>query len=909
MGENIMKPWEMNWDNTNETKTEDIKPWEKKWDTGNSTDFNVKNYNGTSLIGEAGEDAKPYSKMDLFLKNLFTFDVKTGAEVEERQANNPRIQALEKVRADGFDDVKWGEVGKSLVRGSLELGKSATASPLKIYGDWSMDERDTSLMTPQELKDVKYNNFKAQAYIKTGEYIEKLWDMGLKAEWLKEDEETFKGSFVENPSMTRVLSLGASAIPSIAFFGGTAKITGSRKAASILLAGADNDDLYFEAREAGESQNKALGLYATGTAGTAILEKYGFDQIFNQRVTAPLSKRIMSATLSEGFTEGFQTAYQNAVKKYGYDDTQDLFEGVIESVIAGALSGGAISTADAGYVKLQNARGKLKDKGATDEALDMMQEELARELSYHRDTIEPMFQSKITESLNNLEKFVKDNEGTAEAQKALKTKAELEEVYNLVNKSLVDNGVNAEVANADAKVWQGIALWGSQETGLSPMEYINQRMPKVQKKRLADFLNERERRIATGNESELEILRQDINRLKKGVSRKASKGLRLSQFIKQQGGINDDRGDIKSMGASVGLLNKNGISLDEATFKAWEAGYIQSTERPEINQLLDLLSDDLGNHPVYSFEDKTTEDNRQYYLALEQALYEAGADINKDSLEVINEKLKAYEKTLPKEEVIELDDFIPFQGGETKLNMSSALPQNIANKEVNVVRVDDSNIVDERTLRAKIQNLINNRASQETSDGALLSFINNVWVENKGKQRVAKHIAHSSLSGQQNSRSAAVDDILSLLRESAFVEASEENKGKNDYDKVLRFYVPIQINNGDIYPVRIVALHKKGEQSVKLTGDVYDVILEDKGVIKNQATHTNSAKNKSTSALEGQPDKISIANLLKNIKGVDKTLYRESYNPRKDIPSVRGGWTKDTFFFQFIKIPFYTIRC
>ena len=52
-------------------------------------------------------------------------------------------------------------------------------------------------------------------------------------------------------------------------------------------------------------------------------------------------------------------------------------------------------------------------------------------------------------------------------------------------------------------------------------------------------------------------------------------------------------------------------------------------------------------------------------------------------------------------------------------------------------------------------------------------------------------------------------DVLSLLRESAFVEASEENKGKNDYDKVLRFYVPIQINNGDIYPVRIVALHKK----------------------------------------------------------------------------------------------------
>lgn len=636
--------------------------------------INVKNYNGTSLVGELGEDAKPYSKMDLFLKNLFTFEVKSGEEVKENQANNPRIQALEKVKDEGFEGVKWGEVGKQLVKGSLELGKSITASPLKIYGDWAMDNRDTSLMTPKEADEVKFNNFRAQSYIKVGEYIEKIWDMGIKADWLKEDEETFKGSFVENPSMTRVLSLGASAIPSVGFFGGVSKVTGSRKVASILLAGADNDDLYFEAREAGESQNKALALYATGTAGTAALEKYGFDQIFNERVTAPLGKRILKAALSEGFTESFQAGYQNAVKKYGYDDTQELLEGVVESFIAGALSGGAISSADAGYIKLQRARGKLKEKGATDEALDMMQEEFARELSYHRDTIEPMFQTKITESLNNLEKFVKEHEGTAEAQKALKTKAELDEVYNLVNKSLTDNGVNAEVANADAKVWQGIALWGSQETGLSPMEYINQRMPKVQQKRLAEFLNEREKRVATSNESELEILRQDINRLKKGVSRKVSKGLRLSQFIKKMGGINDDRGDIKAMGSSVGLLNKNGISLDEATQMAWDAGYIQSTERPDVNQLLDLLSDDLGNKPVYSFNDNTKDDNRQYYLELERALDQAGADINKDSLEVINQKLNDYKSSFAREDVAqynpELDDFIPFQGGVSGIELS-----------------------------------------------------------------------------------------------------------------------------------------------------------------------------------------------------------------------------------------------
>ena len=502
-----MKPWEMNWEQSNTAiepaSATPAKPWEMNWKSAENPEIDVNAYNGTSLIGQPGEDAKPYSKMDLFMKKLFTFEVRDAAESQknnpklftfevhdaaESQKNNPGIQALEKIRRDGFDDVKWGEVGKSVVRGSFELGKGVTRL-LKIYGNWAMDNRDTSLMTPKEADEVKRNNFRAQSYVKISEYIEKIWDMGIKADWLKEDEETFKDSFVENPSMTRALSLAASALPSVGFFGGISKITGSRKVASILLAGADAGDIYFEAREAGESQNKALGLYALGTAGTAALEKYGFDQIFNERVTAPLGKRILKAAMSEGFTETFQTGYQNAVKKYGYDDTQELLEGVVEAFIAGSLSGGAISSADAGYIKLQRARGKLKEKGASDNALDVIQEEFARELSYHRDTIEPMFQSKITESLNNLDKFVKEHEGTAEAQKALQTKADLEQVYTDVSERLKKVGVSENVANADAKIWQGIALWGSQESGLSPLEYIKQRMPKVERTTYEQFKN------------------------------------------------------------------------------------------------------------------------------------------------------------------------------------------------------------------------------------------------------------------------------------------------------------------------------------------------------------------------------------------------------------------------------------
>lgn len=485
-----MKPWEMNWEQGN-TAIEPasatlVKPWEMNWKSAENPEINVNAYNGTSLIGEPGEDAKPYSKMDLFMKKLFTFEVR---DATESQKNNPRIQALEKVKNEGFDDVKWGEVGKSAARGFLEVGKGFTASPLKIYGDWAMDNRDTSLMTPREKAEVKRNNFHASLYKRLGESIEKLWDLGLNAEWLKLDEEIFKGSFVENPSMTRVLSLGGSAVPSIGWFGGLAKLTRSKTLASAMLAGAEADDIYFGAREAGASQNKALGLFAAGTAVTAAFDKYGFERMFSQKVTTPLAERVVNSMLSEGLTEGTQTLWQNMVKKYGYDDSQDLWEAVIESVIGGALSGGAVSTANAGYVRLQDVRGHLKEKGMTDNGLDQVQEALVQEMGFHREGLEPLFQTRIEQSLNKLDDFVKQREGTPEAQKALQTKADLEQVYTDVSERLKKAGIRENVANADAKVWQGIALWGSQELGISPLEYINQRMPKIESMTYNQFQN------------------------------------------------------------------------------------------------------------------------------------------------------------------------------------------------------------------------------------------------------------------------------------------------------------------------------------------------------------------------------------------------------------------------------------
>lgn len=461
-------------------------------------------------------------------------------------------------------------------------------------------------MTPREKKEVKRNNFHASLYKRLGESIEKLWDLGLNAEWLKLDEEIFEGSFVENPSMTRALSLGASAAPSIGWLGGLAKLTKSTTLASVMLAGADADDIYFEARKAGASQNKALGLFAVGTAGTAAFDKYGFEQLFSQKVTAPLAKRVVNSMLSEGVTEGTQTLWQNMVKKYGYDDSQELWEAVIESVIGGALSGGTISAANAGYVRLQDVRGRLQEKGMSENGLDQVQEALIQEMGFHREGLEPLFQTRIEQSLNKLDDSVRQSEETAEVKKAQQIKADLEQVYNKVFDRIKTSDTD-KVAAAQAKVVQGVALWGSQELGISPLEYFEQRFPRIERVAYRDFarrLNEAKRAGEVAEINLYEALKNPA--LLKGQKVKDTRQS-LTQFLKQNGGLKDFGGELKAMDADkqvIGLINnKNGRNLDDMALAAWEAGYFpQSSERPTVNELLDAIGEELGGRKRYNEE-------------------------------------------------------------------------------------------------------------------------------------------------------------------------------------------------------------------------------------------------------------------------------------------------------------------
>lgn len=159
-------------------------------------------------------------------------------------------------------------------------------------------------------------------------------------------EQAFEGSITEStaPLARIVYSASQSLAPNV--IGAAANMT---KAVALLQGISEVAPGYWAARDRGLSPIEAAALTTVAGIGTYKLEKLGLESIAgrNAAVRQALDtlgeSRLASAATAfaiEGGTEGLQQIYQNAVAA-GYTGDFDLFKGVLESVLAGGLSGGA----------------------------------------------------------------------------------------------------------------------------------------------------------------------------------------------------------------------------------------------------------------------------------------------------------------------------------------------------------------------------------------------------------------------------------------------------------------------------------------------------------------------------------------------------------------------------------------
>lgn len=496
---------------------------------------------------------------------------------------------------------KFGETqSKAVVRGLFDITGSL-GTMIRFYGDNMILQKGAFGLDDKTIDRI--NTF-GRGWQKFGSSIKKGSDFVLNSKTLELDKDIFAGDIIDNPSVTRVSSAIMSAAPSLLGMVGIARATGSAGLAYFVMGGVDSADVYEKAKETGKTQETANLLYTSSQAGTALIDRMlsPLEKIMGNSpstIWKKISQKIASG-LSEGSAEGAQTVWQNAVKKYGIDDTQSLMDGVIEAAIggfgSGALAAGTFNT----------AAERLKEKGATDRDIENISQAAIDYVQKHPDEINNIAFQQLNKGLDEFDKFVETHKGMPDAQKALQIKADLNEVYNKVFDRIKTSDTD-KVAAAQAKVVQGVALWGSQELGISPLEYFEQRFPRIERVAYQDFarrLNEAKRAGEVAEINLYEALKNPA--LLKGQKVKDTRQS-LTQFLKQNGGLKDFGGELKAMDAGkqvIGLINnKNGRNLDDMVLAAWEAGYFpQSSERPTVNDLLDAIGEELGGRKRYNEE-------------------------------------------------------------------------------------------------------------------------------------------------------------------------------------------------------------------------------------------------------------------------------------------------------------------
>lgn len=123
-------------------------------------------------------------------------------------------------------------------------------------------------------------------------------------------------------------------------------------------------------------------------------------------------------------------------------------DGVIEAAIggfgSGALAAGTFNT----------AAERLKEKGATNRDIENISQAAIDYVQKHPDEINNIAFQQLNKGLDEFDKFVETHKGTPEAQKALQTKADLEQVYNKVFDRIKTSDTD-KVAAAQAKLFRG----------------------------------------------------------------------------------------------------------------------------------------------------------------------------------------------------------------------------------------------------------------------------------------------------------------------------------------------------------------------------------------------------------------------------------------------------------------------
>lgn len=325
-----------------------------------------------------------------------------------------------------------------------------------------------------------------------------------------------------------------------------------------------------------EQAGKDVALTSIYTVGSAILEKklgYGAQRKLFKMPIGEKVKNVALTALSEGGTETLQELYATGIDLYGgYIDSSKLperFLGAVQEGVIGGILGGT-----AGIAAAVNHRSQAKQ---------ILRENLQNTVpAKDLDNVVDAVYESTSDSMQN----IITQELAQSEQLRNKHGAVYDSIKNEIEKQIKDTG----------------AYSGVDEIKLS--QYV-EGTAKMFADQVLGEANKRQVLIDDVIKSS-EIVYQDGKLYLQGVSQqtrlkrlkekkiKEAKQPSLLQFIRLNGGIMDEGGELKNMDAAkqfIGLVNKKGSDIDTMGESLWQAGYFM--ERPTPAEVLEYIDDEL----------------------------------------------------------------------------------------------------------------------------------------------------------------------------------------------------------------------------------------------------------------------------------------------------------------------------
>ena len=391
-----------------------------------------------------------------------------------------------------FDARKFGkEVLKSGVRNIGQTGLNTLGSMLSIMGA-NMQSKHAYALLPID------SGLNIGA--KVGEIIEDLG--GALKEYAQDvtainflaPAEDFDDDKLNYTKLANVIGSGAAQALAMTL---TARFLGA-KAAYGLFAVSSAGDVFDETLEATDDL-AAANLSAATNAGLT----YGIDKIFNPlpkhlakgaKLSAKeIAKEAIGSPLREAGSEVLQQMLaENLVRKAGIDDTQDLFEGLVESALGAFAGSGMVGVSGAMYQARQNysrARERMLAKGVSAEELDLAEQGMLQLLSQNPEAFEKIlkrnFEANVALLKNNAKK-IKDKQKKEETLEVLSGFPKVyDEVYQQARQVLKDE---AKAKIAAAMIGAGAVSFYKKDNSLTPHKIIENYLPQFKQMNYNQFL-------------------------------------------------------------------------------------------------------------------------------------------------------------------------------------------------------------------------------------------------------------------------------------------------------------------------------------------------------------------------------------------------------------------------------------